>query len=238
MTITLDEGTFTNNATIYWESDNPILLITYAAADNDTVMDDVQTFEIFSYMNIFNITEDDLLAAVGTYFKGADVEYMIEIETEDYIYQQEGISKHAGYETIPLKELLPIYEGTQITVKIYADDVPLITSYRNHVPESVSIVNTSNGLFTISAEGDIACLKAYTIKDYSYMEADNLTTKYGSEEYIKVKYYDENADKLINTTVKFTIDDNTYEQVTDENGTATLNITLPVGKYTVTITNP
>ena len=32
----------------------------------------------------FGITEDDLLAAVGTYFKEADVEYMIEIETDDY----------------------------------------------------------------------------------------------------------------------------------------------------------
>lgn len=194
--------------------------------------------EIISYMNTFNITEDDLLAAVGTYFKEADVEYMIEIETEDYIYQQEGISKHAGYETIPLNKLLPIHEGTQVTVKIYADDVPITAYYRNHVPENVSFINTTRGLTCISAEGCVACLKAYTIKDYSYMESDNLTTRYGSEEYIQVKYYDENGEELINATVKFSIDDNIYERVTDENGIATLNITLPVGKYTVTITNP
>ena len=188
-------------------------------------------------MNIFNITEDDLLAAVGTYFKEADVEYMIEVETDDYVYQQEGISKHAGYETIPLKELLPIYEGTQFTARIYADDVPVIEDYRNHVPDDVSFVNTTSGLLCMP-EGTVACLKIYTINDYSYMESDNLTTKYGSGEYIKVKCYDENGDELINATVKFTIDDNTYERVTDEEGIATLNITLPVGKYTVTITNP
>lgn len=196
------------------------------------------SYDIFSYMNVFNVSEDDLLAAVGTYFKAEGIEYMIEIETDDYKYQQEGISKHAGYETIPLDKLLPIYEKSDFAVKVYTDDVPVTPGIRNHIPQVASYMNTTLGMVDISTPGYVACLKAYTVKDYSYMEAENLTTTYDSGEYVKVKYYDETGKELINSRVKFTVNGESIERITDNNGVATLNITLPAGSYTVTAINP
>ncbi|MBO7719211.1 MAG: hypothetical protein J6S29_03550, partial [Methanosphaera sp.] len=95
-------------------------------------------YEITSYMNIYEAVDDDLIAAVGTYFKDAGIEYVIEVQTDNMTYQQKGISKHHGFETIALDKFIPIYNGSSFIVKNYVDYVPLTADYRNKVPPESS----------------------------------------------------------------------------------------------------
>ncbi|MBO7719808.1 MAG: hypothetical protein J6S29_06635, partial [Methanosphaera sp.] len=190
------------------------------------------------YVNIYNATEDDLIAAVGTYFGNIDVEYAIEIESHDLIFGQEGKSTYAGYETIVLDHFVPIYKDEQFKVEIRITDLPLNSASRQHIPQNSSYANTTTGYVDLVKLDAQACMKIYTVQDNSYMEYSNLTTEYGSGEYIKVRYYDENGELLINSPVEFKINDQSIQTSTDEEAIAVLNVTLPVGTYIVTAINP
>jgi len=62
----------------------------------------------------------------------------------------------------------------------------------------------------------------YTVTDYSKIEAENLTTKYNTTEYLKATFYNEKGEKLTNASAEFIINNKTYTKKTDEYGIATL----------------
>ena len=65
-----------------------------------------------SYMNIFESIDNDLIAAVGTYFNQSGMDYTVKIYVNDELkLTQEGVSPYLGYHTIQLDEYIPVYEG-------------------------------------------------------------------------------------------------------------------------------
>jgi len=70
------------------------------------------------------------------------------------------------------------------------------------------------------------------------IRAEDMVRAYNSTVDYNASFTGANGDYLINTTVTFEIGSNKYNVVTDENGTAILNVPLAVGEYNVSTTNP
>ena len=64
----------------------------------------------------------------------------------------------------------------------------------------------------------------------------NDTVSYSNESNFTVKLIDGQGNPFSNQTIKFNVEGNVYENVTDENGIANLFINLPLGEHVVTST--
>ncbi len=179
-----------------------------------------------SYKNTFEAADDDLIAAVGTYFNETGEEYKLEIYVNDELkYAQSGIAPFRGYHTIELNELVPVYEGDEFSAVVYKNSIPLSLQSRVVVDEGCTFANSEGEYEDLSDFDIIACLKVYTI------------------------------DK-VNTTVTLILDNVTYGEnitgiiaVNDEfgnniNGTAVVNIggdefnvTVANGKGSINVKN-
>ena len=117
------------------------------------------------YANIFEAVDNDLIAAVGTYFNDSDVDYSITISVNDEIvHTQSGKSSWMGYETIRLTKYIPIKTGDLFKINITSNQVPL-TESRLKIKEGMTLSNMTEGTWQVSTHlaGSVACIKAYTI---------------------------------------------------------------------------
>ena len=196
-----------------------------------------QIFNSTTYSTIYNATGNDIISAIGTYFDHSGVPYSIEIECRNITYQQNGISTHMGYETIKLDDFVPVYEDENFTITIFSDNVPFSPDSRSIIPSGVNYVYTMDkGMKKL--DNDILCIKAYALYDDSNVIIENVTTSYDKEGILYARYYDENGTEIANTPVIFTVNGSEYETITNNDGEATLKLSLPVGQYTVITINP
>ncbi|WP_407379472.1 C1 family peptidase [Methanobrevibacter sp.] len=205
------------------------------------------------YKNVFNATDDELLAAFSTYFfDDADFEVQINVNNE-LKYSQAG-SSTAGYYTFKLNKYIPLHNGDsfEIIIKKSADynvRVPISeTRYTNKVTYNHGMSFFShdgkkwddlydlpifNSLNAYSSQ--VACIKAFTTLDtldtFIYMN-DNLVDV--NEQFvIEADVIDAHNHRLTVGNVTFTIDGTDYV-VPLHDGKALLNYSFAdEGNYTV-----
>ena len=192
--------------------------------------------ETFSYANIYESVDNDLIAAIGTYFKRANQNYTLNIKVGDkIILTQKDNSSHEGFETIKLKEYVPIKKGETFTINMTTKNIPLTTS-RQKVKHNHSLSNYDGTWKEIASEIEeyttVAILKAYTLPDNSYINITNTGKQ------IKAVYYGARGEKLVNTPIKYKINGKTYNTNTDENATLYINLNTPHKRYIISIINP
>ncbi len=196
--------------------------------------------ETLLYSNKFESTGDDLIAAVGTYFSDKGIEYKVLVEVNDEdVYSQTGVSPFKGYHTIKLDNYVSVKEGDIFRVSIVSNTVPICNKSRVHYEEESSIVLYTNGDFEdLTAFDMVACLKAYTLEDDSIMiPHSNVSEKYESGSLFSVKVVTPDGHPVCGAFVEFTIDNMTYEVMTNEEGIAIFKIPmLNPGNYTLTAT--
>ena len=180
------------------------------------------------YYNVFTADEDELIAAVGTYFDktGRNYGFTISVNGVD-VYSQNGISEFGGYSTIKLNKYVQIKKGDvfQITFKNKAS---LLHDLRIHTQKGTSFVSKDGKTWIdLASIKSVAILKAYTVSDLNITE--NL-----------VKYYKNDTPFVAKVNageeVVFEFNGKKSTVIADENGLAKLNINSNPGKYSITTT--
>lgn len=100
--------------------------------------------ETVSYMNVFEALDDDLIAAVGTFFKESGDKYTVEIYVNDELkLTQNGVTPYIGYHTIKLNEYVPIKEGDVFKAVITTKNIPFmkLNNMRTHYTHNISFVS-------------------------------------------------------------------------------------------------
>ena len=180
------------------------------------------------YYNVFTADEDELIAAVGTYFDKTGRNYGFTISVNDVdVYSQNGISEFGGYSTIKLNKYVQIKKGDvfQITFKNKAS---LLYDLRIHTQKGTSFVSKDGKTWIdLASIKSVAILKAYTVSDLNITE--NL-----------VKYYRNDTPFVakvgVGEEVVFEFNGKKSTVIADENGLAKLNINSNPGKYSITTT--
>jgi predicted outer membrane repeat protein len=193
-----------------------------------------------SYMNVFESLEDDLIAAVGTYFNEIGINYTVEIYVNDELkFTQEGVSPYVGYHTIKLDSYIPIKKGDVFKAVITSNWIPylLLEDTRVHYTQNISFVSFDGKTWQDAYDlGYIACLKVYTVFDDSkIINNENITVYYGSGSYFSVKVVTGDGHAVgAGAVVNFTINGKTTTATTDSEGIAKVEITDVPGTYEVT----
>ena len=193
-----------------------------------------------SYMNVFEALDDDLIAAVGTYFNRSDVNYKVEIYVNDELrLTQEGVSPFVGYHTIKLDEYIPIKKGDVFKAVMTSDAMPGVdfTETRLHYSRNISFFSyDGENWIDCYTEEAIASLKVYTVADDSkIIENENITVDYGIGSYFSVKVVTADGHAVgAGAAVNFTINGKTTTAFTDADGIAKVAITDVPGTYEVT----
>ena len=193
-----------------------------------------------SYANVFEALDDDLIAAVGTYFNQSGVSYTVEIYVNDELkLTQEGVSPYVGYHTIKLDSYIPIKKGDVFKAAITSNWVPylLLADTRVHYTQNLSFVSFDGKTWKDAYDlGYIACLKVYTVADDSkIINNKDITVDYGSGSYFSVKVVTADGHAVgAGAEVKFTINGKQATAKTDANGIAKIAITNVPGTYEIT----
>jgi hypothetical protein len=193
-------------------------------------------------MNVFEAWDDDLIAAVGTYFNSSDVNYKVEIYVNDELrLTQTGVSPYVGYHTIKLDEYIPIKKGDVFKAVMTSDAMPGVdfAETRLHYSGNISFYSFDGQNWTDCYTQDaVACLKVYTVADDSkIINNENITVDYGSGSYFSVKVVTADGHAVgAGAVVNFTINGKTTSAITDTNGTAKIQITQKAGTYVITTT--
>ncbi|WP_296882953.1 C1 family peptidase [uncultured Methanobrevibacter sp.] len=193
-----------------------------------------------SYMNAFEALDDDLIAAVGTYFNESGVNYTVKIFVNDELkLTQEGVSPYVGYHTIKLDSYIPIKQGDVFKAEITSNWVPylLLEDTRVHYVQNISYVSFDGKTWKDAYDlGYIACLKVYTVEDDTkIINNKNISVDYDGGKYFSVKVVTADGHTTVaGAKVTFTINKNTKTVPTDKNGIAKIKITDIPKKYTIT----
>ena len=195
--------------------------------------------ENYIFANRFEALDDDLIAAVGTYFIEEGYNYTVQIYVNDVlVYVQDGISPYYGYHTIKLDKYIPIKKGDVFMAAVSARFAPYIdfADIRGEVVENTSFLY-SDGVWIdyVQEYNSIINLKAYTVEDDTkIINNTNITVDYAGESYFSVKVVtDDGREVCAGEVVTFTINNVTYNITTDENSTAKLEIKESPGEYTI-----
>ena len=169
-----------------------------------------------SYMNEFEALENDLIAAVGTYFDKEGMNYTVEIYVNDELkLTQTGVSPYFGYRTIKLNEYVPIMQGDVFKAVITSNAAPTVnlTYVRPHYTQNTSFISFDGEAWEDTYDsGYITCLKVYTVALPFYTE--DLVKTYKNDSKFEVNI------GVANETVTFEINGKNYTRTSDENGTA------------------
>ncbi|WP_407412997.1 C1 family peptidase [Methanobrevibacter sp.] len=194
-------------------------------------------FNYNEYLNNFTAVEDDLLAAVGTYFNDSNVEYTVKIYVNGVLkHIQSGLSPFGGFHTIKLDSYVPIKEGDKFDVVIKSNWAPIIRNSRQHYQSNVSLINTPEGWAEVTPRNYVCAIKAYTVKDDSKIINDNdISVDYAGGSYFSVKVVTDDGHAIgAGEKVTFLINKKTTTVTTDKDGIAKIKITDVPGKYTIT----
>ena len=160
--------------------------------------------------------EDDLIAAVGTYFNDVGVEYTAEIYVNGELkHVQKGLSPFAGYHTIKLDSYVPIKKGDNFTVKFKSAGLPVLGYSRLHILPGSSEFLDNNGTWVDAvSQGVICCIKAYTLADDTkIINIKNISVDYAGGSYFSVKVVTADGHAVgAGEKVKFTINGKTTLQ--------------------------
>ena len=192
-----------------------------------------------AYRNNFAAVEDDLIAAVGTYFNQSGVNYTVKIDVNGQcVLMQDGVSPFAGYHTIKLDSYVPIKKGDAFTVTIKSNSVPILVNSRQHyMPGSSEALNGTEWMSIFDGEV-MCCIKAYTLADDSkVINNKDISVDYGGGKYFSVKVVTADGHAVgVGESVKFTINGKTTTVKTDKNGIAEIKIIDTPGTYTIKTT--
>ncbi|WP_296883732.1 C1 family peptidase [uncultured Methanobrevibacter sp.] len=195
-----------------------------------------------SYMNVFEALDDDLIAAVGTYFNQEDVNYTVEIYVNDELkLTQKGVSPFFGYHTIKLDDYISIKKGDVFKAIITSNAMPYIIQpdVRVDYTENISFFSIDGAPWADSYKdgGAIVCLKVYTVADDSkIINNKNITVDYDGGKYFSVNVVTEDGIAVAGVSVKFNINGVTKTVKTNSKGVAKIKITQTPKKYTIKTT--
>ena len=193
-----------------------------------------------SYMNVFEALDDDLIAAVGTYFDKEGNDYTVEIYVNDELkLTQTGVSPYFGYRTIKLNKYIPVRKGDVFKAVITSKTAPTInlTNTRTHYTQNLSYISFDGEPMKDTYDlGYIVCLKVYTVADDSkIINNKNIAVDYNGGKYFSVKVVTADGHAVgAGAKVTFTINKKTKTVKTDKNGIAKIKITNVPKKYTIT----
>ena len=182
------------------------------------------------YMNTYEAIENDLIAAVGTYFNESGIDYTVEVYVNDVLaYVQDGVSPYFGFHTIKLDSYVPIEKGDIFSVKIISNCVPILQKSRQHHEAGLSqyLVN-GTWVDSLDDNNTICSVKVYTLPLAIY-----------THDLVKIYKNDSQFEANIgvaNETVTFEINGVNYTRTSNENGTAKMTINLGPGNYTIKTT--
>ena len=197
--------------------------------------------ESTTFANVFKAADDDLLAAVGTYFNGGGEDYAVYIYVNQELkLVQYGISPYCGYHTIKLNEYVPIKKGDVFSVAITSNAVPYFDSdaTRVHNSEYVSYIYDGEHWEDMYKTANITvCIKAYTVEDDSkIINNKDISVDYCGGKYFSVKVATADGHAVSGAAVKFTINGKTTTVKSDANGIAKIKITDVPKSYTIKTT--
>lgn len=191
-------------------------------------------------VNNFVSVEDDLIAAVGTYFNQSGMDYTIKIAVNGaVVYTQNGVSPYRGYHTIKLNKYIPIKKGDKFSIYVTSLALGISIPVRMHYEEGVSLTNIDDGSWKdlYQEYGQVACIKAYTLKDDTAIAGNkNITVDYGGGKYFSVKVTTADGHVVVGASVKFKINGQSTTVRTDNNGIAKIKITHLPKTYSMTTT--
>ena len=194
---------------------------------------------LITNVNVFRSEDDDLLAAVGTYFNQSGLEYTVKIAVNDVmVYTQDGISPYRGYHTIKLDKYVSIKRGDTFSIYVTAPALGVSIPVRLYGQNGISFTNFDGIWADIYKKySQIACIKGYTLKDDAVMAGNkNIAVDYDGGSYFSVKVSTADGHVVVGDSVKFTIDGKTSTVKTDSNGIAKIKISQIPKKYTITTT--
>ena len=192
-----------------------------------------------SYMSEFEALDDDLIAAVGTYFDKEGNDYTVEIYVNDELkLTQTGVSPYFGYRTIKLNKYIPVRKGDVFKAVITSNAAPTInlTNTRTHYTQNISFISFDGEPMKDTYDlGYIVCLKVYTVADDSkIINNKNIAVDYNGGKYFSVKVVTADGHAVgAGAKVTFTINKKTKTVKTDKNGIAKIKITDVPKKYTI-----
>ncbi len=198
-----------------------------------------------SYMNVFEALDDDLIAAVGTYFNQSGTNYAVEIYVNDELkLTQEGVSPYVGYHTIKLDSYIPIKKGDVFKAVMTSNWVPylLLEDTRVHYTQNISFVSFDGQPWQDAYDlGYIACLKVYTVDEDSRLNTSIMANESMTVVVSELKDGQKfnmtlvsDGEALANKTMSITFNGATDEYVTDENGMIFYEIPqVSAGNYTI-----
>ena len=191
-------------------------------------------------VNNFVSAEDDLIAAVGTYFNQSGMDYTIKVAVNGaVVYTQKGVSPYRGYHTIKLNKYIPIKKGDKFSIYVTSLALGVSIPVRMHYGVGVSLTNIDDGSWKdlYQEYGEIACIKAYTLKDDTAIAGNkNITVDYGGGKYFSVKVTTADGHIVVGASVKFKINGQSTTVRTDNNGIAKIKITHLPKTYSMTTT--
>ena len=179
-----------------------------------------------SYKVKYDILTNELIRAVGTYFKEEGESYSLEIYINDeLVHTQNGTAPFRGFHTIKLDKEFPVKADDVVMALITKQSIPLVNESRQHYIYNMSFVNRGDKWIDIYKENKTISLKVYTEKIAIYSQ--DLVKVYKSPSQFEVNV------GVANQTVTFEINGRNYTRTSDKNGTAIMTINLGPGNYTV-----
>ena len=189
-----------------------------------------------TYFNRYEAEDDDLIAAVGTYFNQSGINYTVKIYVNgNLMLTQDGVSPFGGFHTIKLNEYVPVKKGDEFIAEITSNMIPVSVSneIRVHLSENKSFY-IENGVVSDLYPNYVSCLKVYTVEDDSKVTSNtDISVVYGSESYFSVKVVTSNNHSVVGASVEFTINGKAINATTDNEGIAKLEINEVPGNYVV-----
>jgi len=186
--------------------------------------------------NRYEAEDDDLIAAVGTYFNQSGINYTVKIYVNgNLMLTQDGVSPFRGFHTIKLNEYVPVKKGDEFIAEITSNCIPVSSSgqIRVHLSENKSFL-IENGVVIDLYPNHVSCLKVYTVEDDSKVTSNtDISVVYGSESYFSVKVVTSNNHSVVGASVEFTINGKAINATTDNEGIAKLEINEVPGNYVV-----
>lgn len=198
--------------------------------------------ENYTYKNSYRSIANDLIAGVGTYFSNEGEEYVLEVYVNgDLRLTQNGTSPFRGFHTIKLTEEIPVRTDDNFTVVVKTHSVPILNNTRVHFRQNVSFVDNGTGWHDPSLENATVVLKVYT-KDLpdpltTAISAPSLSCTYNKDEYLIATLTDIYGDPIANATVSITLNGDSKNMTTDENGQVKVILNkLAPKKYAASLT--
>ena len=184
---------------------------------------------IIKYQNNYESIGNDMISAVGTYFHRDDSNYTLEIYVNGKLkYQQNATKPYDGYHTMKLASEIPIKEGDNVSLVMMKKTMPQIKDSMQHYMENTSFATYDGKTQDLMKMKRTAVLKMYTTDLEIYSE--DLVKIYKNDSQFEVNV------GAANQTVVFEINGANYTRISNENGTARMNINLRPGDYVIRTT--